>query len=250
MYLMAVLLPRRIAAALNKWNGSADGMETPNEGYVTPPEEPSERRATTGLLDDVDGYTDSRGEPDSFDETVSDTDDSGVAARLLEVLRTPVLLMLKVTMPEIGKPLSRQSRWAVSLLPITTPLFFAAVARFLNDKLITHPGVWFGVACGSVGSVALYLSWPAIVGASAPLGIAGTVSKVSDGDHLRPGGDMDGRRRGRARGAVRSHRTNQRRERGLAGATVFAWGISIGDLVSDTTVARRGDGQDCHRRLL
>lgn len=240
MYLMAVLLPRRIAAALNKWNGSADGMETPNEGYVTPPEEPSERRATTGLLDDVDGYTDSRGEPDSFDETVSDTDDSGVAARLLEVLRTPVLLMLKVTMPEIGKPLSRQSRWAVSLLPITTPLFFAAVARFLNDELITHPGVWFGVACGSVGSVALYLSWPAIVGASAPLGIAERFQKfltvitfvqavtwmdAAAGELVALFGAI-----GRISGASEA----------LLGATVFAWGISIGDLVSDTTVARRG----------
>ena len=148
-----------------------------------------------------------------------------------------MLLMLKVTMPEIGKPLSRQSRWAVSLLPITSPLFFAAVARFLNDKLITHPGVWFGVVNRYRW---IRRALPLVARnrrSSAPLGIAERFQKfltvitfvqavtwmdAAAGELVALFGAI-----GRISGASNS-------------ATVFAWGISIGDLVSDTTVARRG----------
>mmetsp|Transcript_1654 Transcript_1654/g.6450 ORF Transcript_1654/g.6450 Transcript_1654/m.6450 type:complete len:231 (-) Transcript_1654:1576-2268(-) len=61
---------------------------------------------------------------------------------------------------------------------------------------------------------------------------------------------MDGRRRGRARGVVRSHRTNQRRERGLAWSHSFCVGHQHWRPGFRHHCRAAGDGQDCHCRLL
>ena len=92
-----------------------------------------------------------------------------------------------------------------------------------------------------VGSVALFLSWPALVGATREhprvakrldffFTLVAFVRAVmwmdaAAGELVALFGAI-----GRISGVSES----------LLGATVFAWGISVSDLVSDTTVARRG----------
>ena len=52
--------------------------------------------------------------------------------------RPPRLFVLRFTMPEVGKPLASRGRWATAALPVTAPLFFASVARFLNAGSVTR----------------------------------------------------------------------------------------------------------------
>ena len=238
VYLIAVLLPGRIGW----WTGMNRGeLSERRPGFATPPEE-----FTTRLLNDEfdAAHPDSpliEGDPAPLDdvdvESIDGTHEPGFGARLLGVLRMPLLLVLKCTMPECGEPLSRQSRLATAALPITAPLFFACVARYLGRGLVTMPGVWFGVACGSVGSAAVYLAWPAVIAdrsvsdhAMKALTVITFVQSVTwmdaaAGELVPLFGAI-----GRICGVSES----------LLGATVFAWGISVGDLVSDVTVARRG----------
>ena len=228
------------------------------DGYSTPPEEPPTSAAPAGLQEpllagEVDPTRGSDWLGDAVHPLLDATDseagdlEKGRArfARLASILAraalAPLLFVLRFTMAEVGKPLASRGRWATAALPVTAPLFFASVARFLNAGAVTRRGAYFGIACGSIGSVALFLSWPALVGATREHPrvakrldffftlIAFTQAVMwmdaAAGELVALFGAI-----GRISGVSEA----------LLGATVFAWGISVSDLVSDTTVARRG----------
>jgi len=230
------------------------------DGYSTPPEEPPTflSAAPAGhreplLAGEVDPDSGSDWLGDAVHPLLDATDSEAgepekgrarfarLASTLARAARAPLLFVLRFTMPEVGKPLASRGRWATAALPVTAPLFFASVARFLNAGSVTRRGVLFGMACGSVGSVALFLSWPALVGATREhprvakrldffftlVAFAQAVMwmDAAAGELVALFGAI-----GRISGVSES----------LLGATVFAWGISVSDLVSDTAVARRG----------
>lgn len=279
VYLGAVLLPGRVRLLLRRLKSGLPGPTSPRadaadddartnagsasrtfsfDGYSTPPEEPPTSAAPAGhreplLAGEVDPDNGSDWFGDAVHPLLDATDseagelEKGRArfARLASILaratRAPLLFVLRFTMPEVGKPLASRGRWATAALPVTAPLFFASVARFLNAGSVTRRGVMFGMACGSIGSVALFLSWPALVGATREhprvakrldffFTLVAFVQAVmwmdaAAGELVALFGAI-----GRISGVSES----------LLGATVFAWGISVSDLVSDTTVARRG----------
>jgi len=53
---------------------------------------------------------------------------------------------------------ARQSRLLTSLLPVTAPLFFISVERFL-PAVITPAGAAYGAVCGGIGAAALWCAW-------------------------------------------------------------------------------------------
>ena len=231
------------------------------DGYSTPPEEPPTSAAPAGHREPLLAGEVDPDNPDSGSDWLGDavhplldaTDSEAgepekgrarfarLASTLARAARAPLLFVLRFTMPEVGKPLASRGRWATAALPVTAPLFFASVARFLNAGSVTRRGVLFGMACGSVGSVALFLSWPALIGATREhprvakrldffftlVAFAQAVMwmDAAAGELVALFGAI-----GRISGVSES----------LLGATVFAWGISVSDLVSDTAVARRG----------
>ena len=280
-YLGAVLLPGRVEGLLRRFRRGVFRSASPRaddddddartnaegegsagrtfsfDGYSTPPEEPtSAAPAGPGeplLAGEIDPARGSDWLGDAVHPLLDATDseagelEKGRAryARLASILaraaRAPLLFVLRFTMPEVGKPLPSRGRWATAALPVTAPLFFASVARFLNAGSVTRRGVLFGMACGSVGSVALFLSWPALAGATREhprvakrLDFFFTLVAFTQAVMW-----MDAAASelvalfgaiGRISGVSES----------LLGATVFAWGISVSDLASDTAVARRG----------
>jgi len=248
VYILVVLLPGRIGLP-KTGNASAPPREAPDEFH--------ESDTRVALLESAAGETDDAFE-DAEDQILVDvtaidarhgspTNTKGLLKKLSEVAKAPILFALTATMPEVGVPLGSRSRWAISILPVTAPLFFASVARFLSDGVVTGGGVAFGLACGGLGSVLVYTLWPSVVVGSGS-GEGGGLSPAwsfrldlilttvtfaqsvmwmdfTAGELVGLFGAL-----GRVFGVSES----------LLGATVFAWGISVSDLASDMAIAKRG----------
>merc|ERR1719440_2453303 len=79
---------------------------------------------------------------------------------LTVVAEAPVVSFIRCTMPDLGSDPARRSRLCTSLLPVTAPLFFVFVERFLGaNKLITPAGAVYGAVCGVMGACVMSVTW-------------------------------------------------------------------------------------------
>ena len=126
-----------------------------------------------------------------------------------------------------------------SALPVTAPLFFIAAERFLPND-VNPAGAIYGAACGALGAVALYAAWPTLIGPDAPraavramtaaLTIVAFAQSITWMDVVA----------GEIVALLAAVGTINGLSESLLGATFLACGISIGDLVSNVTVAKEG----------
>ena len=106
--------------------------------------------------------------------------------------------------------------------------------------IVTPPGAAYGAVCGSIGAVSLYCAWPVLTGPDAPL----RAVKIMDGVLTALAFVMSVTWMDAVAGELvallaavgKIHGVSET----LLGATVLAWGNSIGDMVANTTVAREG----------
>ena len=157
-----------------------------------------------------------------------------VTSVLTTAAEAPVVTLIRCTMPDLGSDPARRSRLLTSLLPVTAPLFFVFVERFLGvNSLITPAGAAYGAVCGLMGSASLYIAWPHVKYSRVMNGILTVVAFVISVTW------MDG-----TAGELVALLTALGKIHGvsetLLGATVLAWGNSVGDIVADITVAREG----------
>jgi len=153
---------------------------------------------------------------------------------LTTAAEAPVVTLIRCTMPDLGSDPARRSRLLTSLLPVTAPLFFVFMERFLGvNSLITPAGAAYGAVCGLMGSASLYIAWPHVKYSRVMNGILTVVAFVISVTW------MDG-----TAGELVALLTALGKIHGvsetLLGATVLAWGNSVGDIVADITVAREG----------
>jgi len=151
------------------------------------------------------------------------------AAKQMEI---PLVATLRLTMPELGRTESLARRHVV-VLPITAPLFMLLATGMLPGH-IRWVGVLYGLAVSAVCAFILAHSWPHIgerrsvqallttcaffqsilwmnTTASELVSLLSAVGKVSGVSEA------------------------------LLGATVLAWGNSVGDFISNTVVSREGN---------
>ena len=157
-----------------------------------------------------------------------------VTSVLTTAAEAPVVTLIRCTMPDLGSDPARRSRLLTSLLPVTAPLFFVFVERFLGvNSLITPAGAAYGAVCGLMGSASLYIAWPHVKYSRVMNGILTVVAFVISVTW------MDG-----TAGELVALLTALGKIHGvsetLLGATVLAWGNSVGDIVADITVAKEG----------
>ena len=157
-----------------------------------------------------------------------------VTSVLTTAAEAPVVTLIRCTMPDLGSDPARRSRLLTSLLPVTAPLFFVFMERFLGvNSLITPAGAAYGAVCGLMGSASLYIAWPHVKYSRVMNGILTVVAFVISVTW------MDG-----TAGELVALLTALGKIHGvsetLLGATVLAWGNSVGDIVADITVAREG----------
>jgi len=157
-----------------------------------------------------------------------------VTSVLTTAAEAPVVTLIRCTMPDLGSDPARRSRLLTSLLPVTAPLFFVFVERFLGvNSLITPAGAAYGAFCGLTGSASLYIAWPHVKYSRVMNGILTVVAFVISVTW------MDG-----TAGELVALLTALGKIHGvsetLLGATVLAWGNSVGDIVADITVAKEG----------
>ena len=157
-----------------------------------------------------------------------------VTSVLTTAAEAPVVTLIRCTMPDLGSDPARRSRLLTSLLPVTAPLFFVFVERFLGvNSLITPAGAGYGAVCGLMGSASLYIAWPHVKYSRVMNGILTVVAFVISVTW------MDG-----TAGELVALLTALGKIHGvsetLLGATVLAWGNSVGDIVADITVAKEG----------
>ena len=157
-----------------------------------------------------------------------------VTSVLTTAAEAPVVTLIRCTMPDLGSDPARRSRLLTSLLPVTAPLFFVFVERFLGvNSLITPAGAAYGAVCGLMGSASLYIAWPHVKYSRVMNGILTVVAFVISVTW------MDG-----TAGELVALLTALGKIHGvsetLLGATVLAWGNSVGDIVADVTVAKEG----------
>ena len=155
-------------------------------------------------------------------------------------VRAPTLAVLRATMPELGKhaPRGFVARASHAALPVAAPVFFVVSTG-------SRPGV---VSRGrplrrDVRRVRVRRDVRGVALGVRPARRPRDEEDRDGGAHrggVRASHRLDGRHRVRARRALLLRRANQRTERVRARATVFAWGISVGDLASDAAVARSG----------
>lgn len=164
----------------------------------------------------------------------------GKAASVLSVAaEAPVLTALRATMPDLSADPRRQSRLLTSLLPVTSPLFFITVERVL-PTVVTPAGAAYGAVCGSIGAVSLYCAWPVLTGPDAPR----RAVRIMDGVLTALAFVMAVTWMDATAGELVALLAAVGKISGvsetLLGATVLAWGNSVGDMVANTTVAREG----------
>ena len=157
-----------------------------------------------------------------------------VTSVLTTAAEAPVVTLIRCTMPDLGSDPARRSRLLTSLLPVTAPLFFVFVERFIGvNSLITPAGAAYGAVCGLMGSASMYIAWPHVKYSRVMNGILTVVAFVVSVTW------MDG-----TAGELVSLLTALGKIHGvsetLLGATVLAWGNSVGDIVADVTVAKEG----------
>lgn len=215
---------------------------------------------TEGVIDDERVPWTSRGEGD--DDTARPFDESvwwpayQMCATLRSTFRTPVMLILRTTMPlHIGglhreipdgetfteeNPLARQSRLFVSLIPMFSPLFFCFANRDLRPAL-TSSVTCFVVGCGGIiGSACIFLGWPTLTSPEAPRQLVKTVQGVLTAIAFVQSIVWMDLAAGELVGLFATVGRISGWSESLLGATVFAWGISVGDMVSDTTMSKKG----------
>ena len=156
-------------------------------------------------------------------------------------VRAPTLAVLRATMPELGKhaPRGFVARASHAALPVAAPVFFAVSTRIVPRE-VSVAGAVFGAMCGASGSAATYAAWPSVLGPRAdPAAKATATAVLTVVAFAQAIVWMDATASelvalfssvGRISGLSES----------VLGATVFAWGISVGDLASDAAVARSG----------
>lgn len=156
-------------------------------------------------------------------------------------VRAPTLAVLRATMPELGKhaPRGFVARASHASLPVAAPVFFAVSTRIVPRE-VSVAGAVFGAICGASGSAATYAAWPSVLGPRAdPAAKATATAVLTVVAFAQAIVWMDATASelvalfssvGRISGLSES----------VLGATVFAWGISVGDLASDAAVARSG----------
>ena len=157
-----------------------------------------------------------------------------VTGMLTVVAEAPVVSFIRCTMPDLGSDPARRSRLCTSLLPVTAPLFFVFVERFLGaNKLITPAGAVYGAVCGVMGACAMYVAWPHVKYSRVMHGVLTCVAFVMSVTWMdATAGELVSllTALGKIHGVSET----------LLGATVLAWGNSVGDIVADVTVAREG----------
>ena len=152
---------------------------------------------------------------------------------LTTAAEAPVVTLIRCTMPDLGSDPARRSRLLTSLLPVTAPLFFVFMERFLGvNSLITPAGAAYGAVCGLMGSASLYIAWPHVKYSRVMNGILTVVAFVISVTW------MDGTA-GNSSTLLTALGKIHGVSETLLGATVLAWGNSVGDIVADITVARR-----------
>ena len=156
-------------------------------------------------------------------------------------VRAPTLAVLRATMPELGKhaPRGFVARASHAALPVAAPVFFV-VSTGIAPRELSVVGALFGAMCGASGSAATYAAWPSVFGPRADPAMKKTATAVLTAVAFAQAIVwMDATASelvalfssvGRISGLSES----------VLGATVFAWGISVGDLASDAAVARSG----------
>lgn len=157
-----------------------------------------------------------------------------VTSVLTTAAEAPVVTLIRCTMPDLGSDPARRSRTLTSLLPVSAPLFFVFAERFLGvNSLITPAGAAYGAVCGLMGSASLYIAWPHVKYSRVMNGALTVVAFVISVTW------MDG-----TAGELVALLTALGKIHGvsetLLGATVLAWGNSVGDIVADITVAKEG----------
>jgi len=157
-----------------------------------------------------------------------------VTRMLTAAAEAPVVSFIRCTMPDLGSDPARRSRVCTSLLPVTAPLFFVFVERFLGvNKLITPAGAVYGAVCGVMGACAMYVAWPHVRYSRVMHGVLTCVAFVMSVTWMdATAGELVSllTALGKIHGVSET----------LLGATVLAWGNSVGDIVADVTVAREG----------
>jgi hypothetical protein len=162
------------------------------------------------------------------------------AASVLSVIaEAPVLTALRATMPDLGADPRRQSRLLTSLLPVTAPLFFITVERVL-PTVVTPAGAAYGAVCGSIGAVSLYCAWPVLTGPDAPRRAVRIMDGVLTALAFVLSVTWMDATAGELVALLAAIGKISGVSETLLGATVLAWGNSVGDMVANTTVAREG----------
>jgi sodium/potassium/calcium exchanger 6 len=164
---------------------------------------------------------------------------SKTASVLSAAAEAPVLTVLRATMPDLGADPRRQSRLLTSLLPVTAPLFFIAVERFL-PTVVTPAGAVYGAVCGSIGAVSLYCAWPVLTGPDAPARAVKIMDTVLTALAFVQSVTWMDATAGELVALLAAVGKVSGVSETLLGATVLAWGNSVGDLVANSTVAREG----------
>lgn len=127
-------------------------------------------------------------------------------------------------------PPPRQPRFLISLLPITAPLFFFFANQNLRSVL-TLSGAALCAAGGSLGCVFLYIAWPTLAGPGASPRTAETVQGVLTVIAFVQSVMWMDLAAGELVGLFTTVGRISGTSESLLGCTIFAWGISVGDMV-------------------
>ena len=242
VYLLVLLAPGRIRTVLRRTRDQlvlSDSDESEDEWS-----DDEEEDALEPMLEGerAEGEDEEAGADDEDSATESDIDDIENVPIVRAVFHNAKLMMkniekalvavLRLTMPELG-PSARVTKWQARILPITAPLFMLAANGFLPGH-IRWVGIAYGLFASCLTAFIVALCWSELserssirtlltacaffqsilwmnTAASELVSLLSAIGKVSGISEA------------------------------LLGATVLAWGNSVGDFVSNTVVAREGN---------
>ena len=242
MYLVVLLAPGRIRAVLRRTrdqlvlSGSESEIDEWSEDDEDALEPMLENEGANGEDEEAVADDDDDSATQSDDEDVENTTFVRAVIRNVKVMLKNVekalVAVLRLTMPELG-PGARVTKWQARVLPITAPLFMLAANGFLPGH-IRWIGIAYGLFASCLTAFVITLSWSELserasmralltacaffqsilwmnTAASELVSLLSAIGKVSGISEA------------------------------LLGATVLAWGNSVGDFVSNTVVAREGN---------
>ena len=243
VYLVALLAPGRVRAVLRRARDGALGNDSVRDVGMAGAASDGED-ALEPMMDDERATSDEIQETDSGDDasdTLTEENIDGVpwtrtmrqnVGWMMKRLQRALVAVLSLTMPELGRG-ARVTKWQARMLPITAPLFTLFATGLLPDH-IRWIGVAYGLFASCLTAFIVALTWQDISDRASVRALLTACAFFQSIVWMNT-----------AASELVSLLSAVGKVTGISeaflGATVLAWGNSVGDFVSNTVVAREGN---------